>query len=266
MASVTIHETTVSPDRRSLLKWTGALAGATGIGVATGHAQPPRQTEAAPAQQEIGALRKGMFSYMLASEQFPTPELLRLGAHASRAGFHLLSTSDHLQPWQANQGHVGQAWVTMGALGAQTRSWMGTTVTCPTMRYNPAVVAEAFATMSHLYPGRVFLGVGSGEALNEQIATGEWPKWQERWDRLVEAITVIRQLWTGQDVSFKGKYYTINAKLYDPPSRPIPLLTAANGKKSMRTRRTAWRWTCHRSSDLDAAQVGVGRWRARRRK
>jgi alkanesulfonate monooxygenase SsuD/methylene tetrahydromethanopterin reductase-like flavin-dependent oxidoreductase (luciferase family) len=189
MASVTIHETSVSPDRRSLLKWTGALA--------TGHAQTSGQTEAPSVPQEIGVLRKGMFSYMLASEQFPTPELLRLGAHASRAGFHVLSTSDHLQPWQANEGHVGQAWVTMGALGAQTRSWMGTTVTCPTMRYNPAVVAEAFATMSHLYPGRVFLGVGSGEALNEQIATGEWPKWQERWDRLIEAITVIRQLWTG---------------------------------------------------------------------
>ena len=265
MAFVTTHETTVSPDRRSLLKWTGALAGATGIGLATGHAQPPRQTEAASAQQEIGALRKGMFSYMLASEQFPTPELLRLGAHASRAGFHVLSTSDHLQPWQANEGHVGQAWVTMGALGAQTHSWMGTTVTCPTMRYNPAVVAEAFATMSHLYPGRVFLGVGSGEALNEQIATGEWPKWQERWDRLIEAITVIRQLWTGQDVSFKGKYYTINAKLYDPPSRPIPLLTAANGKKVDAPRRTAWRRTCHRSANLDAAQIGMGRRRACRR-
>ena len=104
MASVTIHETSVSPDRRSLLKWTGALAGATGIGMATGHAQTPGQTEAPSVPQEIGALRKGMFSYMLASEQFPTPELLRLGAHASRAGFHVLSTSDHLQPWQANQG------------------------------------------------------------------------------------------------------------------------------------------------------------------
>ncbi len=122
----------------------------------------------------------------------------------------------------------------MGALGAQAHSWMGTTVTCPTMRYNPAVVAEAFASLSHLYPGRVFLGVGSGEALNEQVATGVWPKWQERWDRLIEAISVIRQLWTGENVSFKGKYYNVEAKLYDPPSRPIPLLTAANGKKSMR--------------------------------
>jgi F420-dependent hydroxymycolic acid dehydrogenase len=233
-AMPTDSQTALSPDRRSLLKWTSALAGATGSGLTTGHAQPPRQAETSPGPHEVGGLRKGMFSYMLAHEQFPVPELVRLGALASRSGFQVLSTSDHLQPWQDNEGHAGQAWVTMAALGAQSHSWMGTTVTCPTMRYNPAVVAEAFATLSHLYPGRVFLGVGSGEALNEQVATGEWPKWQERWDRLIEAISVIRQLWTGQDVAFKGKYYNVNAKLYDPPARPIPLLTAANGKKSMR--------------------------------
>ena len=110
---------------------------------------------------------------------------------------------------------------------------MGTTVTCPTLRYNPAVV-EAFASLSHLYPGRIFLGVGSGEALNEQAATGEWPKWQERWDRLIEAISIIRVLWSGRPLSHKGKYYQVDAKLYDPPPQPIPLLAAANGKKSMR--------------------------------
>ena len=102
------------------------------------------------------------------------------------------------------------------------------------MRYNPAVVAEAFASLSSLYPGRVFLGVGSGEALNEQAATGIWPKWPERWDRLIEAIGIIRALWTGQQVHHQGKYYNVDAKLYDPPAQPIPLLTAANGKKSMR--------------------------------
>jgi TAT-translocated FGD2 family F420-dependent dehydrogenase len=224
--------TATTPDRRNLLKWTSALAAATGVSMATGHAQPSGQPDSA--RPEVGGLRKGMFSFMLASEQFATPELLRLGAHAAKSGFAVLSTSDHLQPWQANQGHTGQAWVTMGALGAQAHSWMGTTVTCPTLRYNPAVVAEAFATLGHLYPGRVFLGVGSGEALNEQVATGEWPHWQERWDRLIEAVTIIRQLWTGQDVAFKGKYYNVNAKLYNPPPRPIPLLTAANGKKAMR--------------------------------
>jgi TAT-translocated FGD2 family F420-dependent dehydrogenase len=233
MASVSTRESTVSPDRRNLLKWSGALVGATGLGLAAGHTQSVSQT-IAPGQLEVGGLRKGMFSFMLASEQFRTTEILRLGAHASRVGFPVLSTSDHFQPWQANQGHAGQAWVTMAALGAQAHGWMGTTVTCPTLRYNPAVVAEAFATLSHLYPGRVFLGVGSGEALNEQTATGTWPKWQARWDRLIEAIDVIRQLWTGNDIAYKGKYYTVNAKLYDPPAKPIPLLTAANGRKSMR--------------------------------
>ncbi len=103
----------------------------------------------------------------------------------------------------------------------------------PDAAVQPAVVAEAFATLEQLYPGRIFLGLGSGEALNEQVATGQWPNWQERWDRLIEAITVIRGLWTGQDLAFSGKYYNVKAKLYDPPARPIPLLTAANGKKSM---------------------------------
>ncbi|HEY0184704.1 MAG TPA: TIGR03557 family F420-dependent LLM class oxidoreductase [Rhodopila sp.] len=231
---MSIDAIAAAPARRSLLKWTGALAGVTTAAMTTAQAQTPQRSAPAPAPHEASGLRKGMFSYMLAHEQFTVPELIRLGALASRSGFHVLSTSDHLQPWQANEGHAGQAWVTMGALGAQAHSWMGTTVTCPTMRYNPAVVAEGFATLSHLYPGRVFLGVGSGEALNEAVAVGTWPKWPERWDRLIEAMTVIRQLWTGQDVAFKGKYYTVNARLYDPPARPIPLLTAANGKKSMR--------------------------------
>ena len=223
---------TTTPDRRDLLKWTGVLASATTVGLTSARAQPP--AEPTPGPREVGGLRKGMFSYMLAHEQFPAPELLRIGALAARSGFDVLSTSDHFQPWQANEGHAAQAWITMGALGAQAHSWMGTTVTCPTLRYNPAVVAEAFASLSQLYPGRVFLGVGSGEALNEEAATGAWPKWQERWDRLIEAIGIIRALWSGESVSHKGQYYTVDAKLYDPPPQPIPLLTAANGRKSMR--------------------------------
>jgi TAT-translocated FGD2 family F420-dependent dehydrogenase len=176
-----------------------------------------------------------MVSFMLAHEQFPVPELIRLGASAERAGFDLVSTSDHFQPWQANERHSGQAWVTLGALGQQTeRIWMGTTVTCPTLRYHPAVVAEAFATLSLLYPGRVFLGLGSGEALNEQAATGLWPAWRERWDRLIEAVDIIRQLWAGQRVQHQGTHYTVDGRLYDPPPQPIPLLLAANGPKAMK--------------------------------
>jgi TAT-translocated FGD2 family F420-dependent dehydrogenase len=173
--------------------------------------------------------------FMLSHEQFRAPELVDLADRATAAGFGLLATSDHFQPWQANEGHSGLAWVTMGALGERVRSaWIGTTVTCPTLRYHPAIVAEAFATLSQLYPGRVFLGVGSGEALNEQAATGQWPAWSERWERLAEAIDIIRKLWSGQRVSCKGKYYELDGMLYDPPARPIPLLTAANGPRAMR--------------------------------
>jgi len=184
---------------------------------------------------DLVAPRTGTIGFVLAHEQFAVPDLIRTGALASRSGFQLLATSDHLQPWQSNEGHSGEAWVTIGALGAAAPdTWMGTSVTCPTIRYNPAVVAEAFATLSHLYPGRIFLGVGSGEALNEQAATGIWPAWRERWERLIEAITVIRRLWTGERVSHKGTYYTVDARLYDPPAAPIPLFAAANGRRSMR--------------------------------
>jgi F420-dependent hydroxymycolic acid dehydrogenase len=192
---------------------------------------------APPAASKIGpaSLSKGMVSFMLAHEQFAVPELIRLGAAAEGAGFDLVATSDHFQPWQANERHAGQAWVTLGALGQRTqRIWMGPTVTCPTLRYNPAVVAEAFATLSLLYPGRIFLGLGSGEALNEQAATGEWPAWRERWDRLIEAVTIIRQLWTGKPLQHKGAHYTVDGRLYDPPPQPIPLLLAANGPKAMK--------------------------------
>jgi F420-dependent hydroxymycolic acid dehydrogenase len=172
--------------------------------------------------------------FQLAHEQFTVPELVELGIAADQAGFDLLAVSDHLQPWQANEGHSGQAWITMSAIGQRTkRIRMGTTVTCPTFRYNPAVVAEGFASLSLLYPGRIFLGIGSGEALNEEAAAGFWPKWRERSERLVEASEIIRKLWGGQQIDHAGKYYKVNARLYDPPAKPIPLMMAGNGPKAM---------------------------------
>lgn len=154
---------------------------------------------------------------------------------AEQAGFDLLATSDHLQSRQANERHAGQAWVTMAAIGERTRRvWIGPTVTCPTLRYNPAVVAEGFASLNLLYPGRIFLGIGSGEALNEQAATGSWPRWPERSERLVEASQIIRKLWAGGQTVHSGKYYNVNAKLYDLPVGQVPLLMAANvGPKAM---------------------------------
>ncbi|HUB44582.1 MAG TPA: LLM class flavin-dependent oxidoreductase [Acetobacteraceae bacterium] len=230
----------VSEDRsrRHLLKYAAAMAGSAPLGLSavraatTGAVPSPQATKPAKVG---GGLGKGLIGYMLAHEQFPVQQLVSLGSQATQGGFHLLATSDHLQPWQANEARSGEAWVTMGALSMHVhQAWMGTTVTCPILRYSPAVVAEAFASLSHLAPGRIFLGVGSGEALNEQAATGMWPKWQERWDRLIEAIDIIRGLWSGEALSHKSKYYKVDAKLFDPPPQPIPLLTAANGRKSMR--------------------------------
>lgn len=232
-----------SPNRRLLLKSAPAVLVAAGAEPSPALAQPAYGPSQSPSSRSQGnAVRHGtslggtkIVGFMLAHEQFSAPQLVRLGESAAQGGFGLLATSDHLQPWQANEGHCGQSWVTLGAAGARAQpAWIGTTVTCPTLRYNPAVVAQAFATLSLLYPGRVFLGVGSGEALNEQAGTGSWPKWPERWERLVEAIEIIRALWAGQEVNHRGKYYTVEAKLYDLPAQPIPLLTAANGKKSMR--------------------------------
>jgi F420-dependent hydroxymycolic acid dehydrogenase len=225
-------------ERRNVLKSSAMLLGASMLnGKAMGMMSGGRgaQSSSQTANSAGKGLRRGMIGIMLPHEQFPVPDLVRYGIAAEKAGFDLLATSDHLQPWQSNEGHSGEAWVTYGALSQRTSQvWMGTTVTCPTFRYNPAVVAEAFASMSLLAPGRIFLGVGSGEALNEQAATGVWPNWQERSERLIEATETIRQLWTGQQISHKGKYYNVNAKLYDPPAQPIPLLMAANGPKAMR--------------------------------
>ncbi len=174
--------------------------------------------------------------YVLSHEQFRQPELLEIGAAAEEAGFDMVWASDHIQPWQDNQGHSGHAWLTLAALGQRTRRVrLGTGVTCPTYRYHPAVVAHAFASLAVLSPGRVFLGVGSGEALNEQAATGQWGDYQERADRLVEAVALIRALWTGETISHRGAHYaTEDLKLYDLPERPVPLYIAGGGEQSAR--------------------------------
>lgn len=178
-------------------------------------------------------LRIGFF---LSHEQFSPPELLKLAMASAEAGFDELATSDHFHPWQDNQGHSGQAWVTLAAIGQAVRDIpMGTTVTCPSYRYHPAIVAQAFATLATLYPGRVYLGLGTGEAFNEQPLTGLFGPFQERFDRLAEAIDLIRELWAGGWVSRHGKYFNVEqAKLYDPPPQPIPLLVAGSGKRSAR--------------------------------
>src|SRR5205085_5539380 len=170
-----------SPNRRQLLAATPALTLALGGASGIAAAQParPASPPAGGSMQATPQLnRQKILGFMLGHEQFTVPQLAEIGQAAASAGFGLLATSDHFQPWQANEGHCGEAWVTLGALGERARpAWIGTTVTCPTMRYHPAVVAQAFASLSLLHPGRIFLGVGSGEALNEKAATGTWPAW-----------------------------------------------------------------------------------------
>ena len=174
--------------------------------------------------------------FCLPHEQFPAPALIEHGVAAVAAGFQALWTSDHFHPWQHNQGHAGHAWITLAALGQRTeRVPLGTGVTCPTYRYRPAEVAHAFASLGVLYPGRVYLGVGTGEALNELPAGGGWGPYRERAERMVEAITLIRRLWSGEWVTHHGRYYHVdNARLYDVPPEPVPIYIAASGPRSMR--------------------------------
>jgi F420-dependent hydroxymycolic acid dehydrogenase len=172
--------------------------------------------------------------FVLAHEQFRTDQLVDQAVAAEQAGFSHVWASDHLQPWQDNQGHAMFPWLTLALVSQRTSHVeFGTGVTCPIYRYNPATVAQAFATLALLTPGRVFLGVGTGERLNEQAATVAFGSYTERHDRLVEAIQLIRQLWTGQRTSFSGKYFhTVDLKLYDVPPAPPPIFVAAGGPKS----------------------------------
>ncbi len=171
--------------------------------------------------------------YKASAEQFGPRELVELAVLAEEHGLDSATVSDHFQPWRHNGGHAPFSIAWMTAVGERTkRIALGTSVMTPTFRYNPAVVAQAFATMGCLYPGRVMLGVGTGEALNE-IATGfagEWPDFKERFARLREAVALIRELWLGDRVDFEGEYYTTKgASIYDVPDGGLPIYIAAGG-------------------------------------
>ncbi len=172
--------------------------------------------------------------FFLSHEQFSPSSLVEAAVHAEQAGFDSVWASDHFHPWQENQGHAGNAWLTLAAIGQRTsRVTLGTAVTCPIYRNHPALVAQAFATLAVLCPGRVFLGVGTGEAVNELPAGGGWGPYNERIARLREAITLIKKLWEGEHVTHQGDAYDIaNAKIYDLPAEPIPIYVAASGPRS----------------------------------
>jgi coenzyme F420-dependent glucose-6-phosphate dehydrogenase len=170
--------------------------------------------------------------YKASAEQFGPRELLDFSCLAEDLGFDSIFVSDHFQPWKHTDGHAPFSFAWLGALGARTkRVQIGTSVATPTFRYHPAVVAQAFGTLGAMFPGRIVLGVGTGESLNEVPATAmEWPGAKERRDRLREAVRLINRLWSEDRVTFGGQFYrTDRATIYDKPDQKVPIWIAASG-------------------------------------
>jgi coenzyme F420-dependent glucose-6-phosphate dehydrogenase len=170
--------------------------------------------------------------YKASAEQFTPTQLLEFACLAEELGFDSVFISDHFQPWRHTGGHAPYSFAWMGAAGARTRRIaIGTSVVTPTFRYHPSIVAQAMGTLGAMFPGRVILGVGTGESLNEVPAIGiKWPAFKERFGRLRESITLMRKLWTEELVSFEGEYFrTERATIYDRPDQPVPIYIAAAG-------------------------------------
>lgn len=169
--------------------------------------------------------------YALSSEEHEPRDLVRHAQMAEERGFDFALISDHYHPWTGRQGQASFVWTVIGAIAATTvRMRLGTGVTCPGLRIHPAIIAQASATAAAMMPGRFFLGVGTGENLNEHILGDRWPPSDERRNMLEEAIAIVRALWDGDEVTFRGDHYTVeNAKLYTRPWVPPPLYVAASG-------------------------------------
>lgn len=177
------------------------------------------------------------FGYTLMTEQSGPKELVRYAVSAEKAGFDFEVSSDHYSPWLASQGHAPYAWSLLGAVAQATeRVELFTYVTCPTMRYHPAVVAQKAATVQILSDGRFTLGLGSGENLNEHVVGHGWPTIDRRLAMLREAVEIIRALFGGELVSWKGDYFEVDsARLWDIPDTPVAIGVAVSGGKSVQT-------------------------------
>ncbi|MCO5071291.1 MAG: glucose-6-phosphate dehydrogenase (coenzyme-F420) [Rhizobiaceae bacterium] len=170
--------------------------------------------------------------YKASAEQFSPRDLLEFAVQAEAAGFDSAFISDHFQPWRHTGGHAPFAMSWMGALGASTsRIQIGTSVLTPTFRYHPSIVAQAFGTLGSLFPGRIIMGIGTGESLNEVPATRtDWPELKERFARLREAVDLMRRLFSEERVTYDGTFYrTENATIYDRPENPVPIYVAGAG-------------------------------------
>ena len=180
--------------------------------------------------------RQRRFGYKVSAEQFSPSALLEFTVAAEQCGFDTAAISDHFQPWRHTGCHAPFSLAWLGAAGqATSRIALGTSVLTPTFRYHPAIVAQAMGTLGSMFPGRFWLGVGTGESMNEAPLGTEWPDTKERFARLKEAVTLIQTLLTTDRVTFDGTYYrTRNATIYDRPAHPIPLYIAAAGASAAR--------------------------------
>jgi coenzyme F420-dependent glucose-6-phosphate dehydrogenase len=167
--------------------------------------------------------------YALSSEEHEPRQLVANAVHAERVGMSFAFISDHYHPWTDEQGHAPFVWTIVGAIAAETNALrLGTGVTCPLIRTHPAVIAQAAATSACLMPGRFFLGVGTGENLNEHVTGSRWPAPDERVEMLEEALEVLRLLWEGGVQSHEGKHYRVDhARIYDLPEQPMEVVVAA---------------------------------------
>lgn len=175
--------------------------------------------------------------YWAAQEQYSMYDLLKFAVEAEKCGFRSMMTSDHFHPWWHDNAFGNFTWVWIAAAAERTKRMQFVTgVTAPVYRYHPAIIAQAFASLDALYPGRIGLGLGSGEAMNESPLGFDWPRARARLTRTKEAIQVIRRLWDAEDfVSFNGQYFLIrNAKLYTPPTGRVPIYMAATGQQATR--------------------------------
>ncbi|SFN59443.1 LLM class F420-dependent oxidoreductase [Mycetocola miduiensis] len=175
------------------------------------------------------------FGYTLMTEQSGPRELVRYAVAAEDQGFDFEVMSDHYSPWLTEQGHAPYAWTILGAVAQATRNVdLATYVTCPTLRYHPAVVAQKAATVQLLSEGRFLLGLGSGENLNEHVVGAGWPSVDSRQDMLEEAVHIIRELLTGELVTWEGEHFRVDsARVWDVPDGGVPIGIAVSGEKSI---------------------------------
>jgi G6PDH family F420-dependent oxidoreductase len=175
-------------------------------------------------------MAQAKIGYAAMLEQFGPNEVVDYSAKAEAAGFSGVMAADHFQPWIPQQGQASFVWEVLAAIGMRTTGDLGPGVTCPSFRMHPAIVAQAAATLEVMNPGRTWLGLGSGEALNEHVVAGYWPETPERINRMFEAIEIIRKLFTGKDVKHDGRYFKLETtRLWTMPAAPPPILIATAG-------------------------------------